>query len=148
VDLDLSGSHTTKSYFLLIPFTEENAKVYIPVDAAEQRIRRAMNREEALDFIRLIDGTEELSVTNEKERETKYKEAVRSADPVKLVMIIKSLYRRREERLAQGKKCTSVDERYYKIATHNLHSELAFALGCPEDEVWQVIRDTVESEIV
>jgi CarD family transcriptional regulator len=61
-------------------------------------------------------------------------------------MIIKNLYRRKEERLAQGKKCTSIDERYYKIATHNLHSELAFALGCPESEVGKVIRECIENE--
>jgi CarD family transcriptional regulator len=146
VDLDMSGSHEKKSYFLLVPYNEENAKVYIPIDAAEQRIRRAMNREEALDFIHGIQGTGELLVTNEKERETTYKKAVRSSDPVQLIMIIKSLHRRREERLAQGKKCTSVDERYYKIATHNLHSELAYALECTEDEVWKVIRESVEGE--
>jgi CarD family transcriptional regulator len=144
VDLDLSDNHQTKPYFLLVPFTEKNAKVYIPMDAAEQRIRKTMSREQALDVIRLISGAEELKVTNEKERELRYKEAVRSADPMQLVMIIKNLYRRKEERLAQGKKCTSVDERYYKIATHNLHAELAFALDCTEAEVGRIIRERVE----
>jgi CarD family transcriptional regulator len=94
----------------------------------------------------MISGAEELSVTNEKERELRYKEAVRSADPMQLVMIIKNLYRRKAERLAAGKKCTSVDERYYKIATHNLHAELAFALGCSEAEVGRVIQECVEGQ--
>jgi CarD family transcriptional regulator len=145
VDLDLSDNHQTKPYFLLVPFTEKNAKVYIPIDGAEKRIRRTMNREQAMDVIRLIGGTEELSVKNEKERELRYKEAIRSSDPLQLVMIIKNLHRRKAERLAAGKKCTSVDERYYKIATHNLHAELAFALDCTEAEVGRVIQEYVEN---
>lgn len=145
VELDMSQNHEKRTYFLLIPVTEENAKVYIPFDAAEQRMRRTMNKEEAIDVIRHISGTEELSIANEKERELKYKEAIRSCDPYQLVRIIKNLYHRREERLVQGKKCTAVDERYYKIAVHNLHSELAYALDCPENEVTSIIQDYIEN---
>lgn len=146
VDLDLSQNHEKKSYFLLVPVTGENAKVYIPRDAAEQRLRRTMNKEEAMDVIRHIGGTEELTIANEKEREIRYKEAVRSGDPFQLVKVIKNLYHRREERLAQGRKCTAVDERYFKTAVHNLHSELAYALGCPEDDIWAIIKDCVENQ--
>ena len=57
-----------------------------------------------------------LEVNNEKLREQNYKEAVKANDPEALVAIIKMIYQRKEKRLAQGKKCTATDARYFQLA--------------------------------
>ena len=142
VEMEMSGSR--KEYFLLIPESEANSKVYVPVDSAEKRIRKAMDKKSALSVIEQISDMEELIITNEKERETRYKEAVRSCDPKLLVGIIKNMYIRKQQRLAEGKKCTAMDEKYFKLAVHNLHAELAFALDCEESEVEALIRRRME----
>lgn len=111
VEMEMSGSR--KEYFLLIPESEANSKVYVPVDSAEKRIRKAMDKKSALSVIEQISDMEELIITNEKERETRYKEAVRSCDPKLLVGIIKNMYIRKQQRLAEGKKCTAMDEKYF-----------------------------------
>ena len=49
-------------------------------------------------------------------REQNYKEAVRANNPEALVAIIKMIYQRKQKRLAQGKKCTATDARYFQIA--------------------------------
>ena len=55
-------------------------------------------------------------VDNEILREQNYKEAVKANDPEALVAIIKMIYQRKEKRLAQGKKCTATDARYFQLA--------------------------------
>ena len=42
---------------------------------------------------------------------------------------------RKQERLAQGKKTTAMDERYLRLAEENLYSELSLALGVPKEEM-------------
>ena len=86
--------------------------LHIPVETAEKRVRKILNKEEA----------------------------IQSSDPEQLIRVIKNMYHRRKQRTIQGKKTTAVDERYFKIAVHNLHSELAFALGCKEDEIQDMIQ--------
>ena len=50
--LNMSLSGECKEYYLLIPQNEQNAKVYIPVDAADSRIRLTMDKEQAMALIR------------------------------------------------------------------------------------------------
>ena len=70
-----------KEYYTLIPINEPTAKIYLPLDYKGQRVRLAMNEEQARKLCAGIDGIEEISVANEKERERIYKEAIASNDP-------------------------------------------------------------------
>lgn len=137
-------SGTDKEYFLLIPISEQTAKVYIPVDMASQRIRMAMNKDEALQLIDSIQDIDEAYIENEKEREKTYKEALNSRDPKRLVGIIKTLYLRKQERVEAGKKNTAVDERYFKLAENHLHNELAFALQVAKEKVQEMILNSIQ----
>lgn len=141
--MNMSG--TDKEYYLLIPATEKTAKVYIPVDKAAERLRLVMKKKEALQLIENIKNIDEAYVENEKEREKIYKDVLNSRDPQRLVGIIKTLYLRRQERIEAGKKNTSVDERYFKLAENQLHSELAFTLQIDRAEVEQLIINHITS---
>ena len=56
-----------KEYYLLIPSNEPSAKIYIPLDSAAERIRCAMNRDDALQLINSIKDINETYIENEKE---------------------------------------------------------------------------------
>ena len=143
VEMDASGNNTMKMYFVLEPVGEKKTKVYIPVELAEKRIRKVMGKSEAIYVIEHINSIEELEIVNERERETKYKEAIQSGNPQMLVKAIKNMYHRRMERMAQGKKSTAIDEKYFKLAEHNLHSELGYVLNHSEDEMKNIIIDYI-----
>ena len=100
----MNTQNGNKEYYLLIPLNEQTAKIYIPVDVADQRIRYAMNKEQAMQLINGIKSIHETYIENEKEREKVYKAAVSSCNPQKLVGIIKTLYLRRLEREKSGKR--------------------------------------------
>lgn len=141
VTMNMSG--TDKEYYLLVPINEQTAKVYVPVDLSTQRIRLAMNKDEALSLIESIPDIHETYIENEKERERTYKEALNSRDPKRLVGIIKTLYLRRQKRLDAGKKNTAVDDRYFKLAENHLHNELAFALEIDKSEILDLIFNRI-----
>lgn len=145
--LDMSGVDKNKLYYLLIPVGEKNKKLYIPVDTAEQSTRKTMTEDEAWRLIEKIPAIEEIWIDNEKLREQRYKEAIRSYDPAALIGIIKATYLRNQKRLEQGKKNTLIDERYFKMAEHNLYAELAFAMNKDESEICQIITDNIHMKV-
>ena len=73
-----------------------------------------------------------------------YKEAVRANNPEALVAIIKMIYQRKQKRLAQGKKCTATDARYFQIAENLLYMELGVALEKPKQEICKTIIDYID----
>lgn len=148
VQMDLSGAKQMKNYFLLIPVEEKTAKVYIPVEIAEKRIRRVIDKDEAWQIIKKIPQIDEAWIDNEKEREKKYKEVIVSCDLERLVGIIKNMYHRRQERTAMGKKSTAVDERYFKLAEDHLYAELAFALEEDKKGMQNLIMEHIGAQEV
>lgn len=139
--MNISG--TAKEYYLLVPIDEQSAKVYIPVDLAENRIRPVITKDEALEIIKNIPAIDAVWIENEKEREKTYKDALASRDTTRLISIIKTLYLRKKERTDAGKKNTAVDERYFKLVENQLHAELAFALGEEKQNIQKIIIDHI-----
>lgn len=145
--LDFSGTSGEKVYYTLEPCYMEGSTVYTPVDSAGIVIRPIMSRDEAMKLIESIPELEEIWIKDEKEREYKYKEAIKGCDNRELVRIIKTIYQRGRSRMAAGKKTTVADNKYFKIAEENLYGELAFSLGMPRDEVKQYVVARVKEEI-
>ena len=141
--MNLGGSGE-KEYYMLLPVGDDRAKLYVTVDADRKRLRPVMTKAEAKKFIRGIDEIQAIWVPNDKLREQQYKEAFRTNEPEDLVGIIKNLNQRGKIRLAQGKKITSTDERYYRQAEKALYSELAFSLGVEISEIQGIITETIK----
>jgi CarD family transcriptional regulator len=124
-----------KQYYVLLPIDDDRAKLYVTTDADRTRLRPVMTTDESREFIKKIADIEAVWVPNDKMREQQYKEAFKTNEPESLVAIIKNLYGRSQIRIAQGKKVTSTDEKYYKQAEKALYSELAFSLGVEMEEI-------------
>ncbi len=140
-ELNLPGATKGQKYYELKPVYEETGKIYSAVDSDKVLMRRMITGEEAKALIDDIPNIPEMWIGDEKQRELRYKEAMRSGDCRQWVSIIKTLYLRRQDRLAQGKKTTNTDDRYFKKAGDNLHGELAMALGMEKSEMEEFISD-------
>ncbi len=143
VQMDLLGDGE-KAYYQLHPVSDTRSTLYVTVDADRKRLRAAMNKEEAMDFIRRIPDMAVAWVANEKLREQTYKDAFRTNEAEDLVSIIKNMYLRKQERLAAGKKITATDDKYFQQAENILYSELAVSLGIQVGEVRSLISETIE----
>ena len=82
-----------------------------------------------------MPDVEEIEVVDDKKREMAYKEALKSCDCREWMRIINTVYKRKEERQAQGKKMSACDERYLKQAQDSLFGEFAISLRIEKNEV-------------
>ena len=71
---------------------------------------------------------------------------MRTCDYRSWVSIVKTLYLRKKERTAQGKKVTSLDERYMRAAENELYSELSLTLGIPRDQMEGYIKEKLQNK--
>ena len=55
-----------KEYYVLIPLDESTAKVFLPVDIAEKRVRTAMNKDDAWRIIKEISAVDETFIDKKK----------------------------------------------------------------------------------
>ena len=107
-------------------------------------MRAAMTREEAEMLIKRIPQIEELEEADDRERERLYKEAIKSGKPGEWIRIIKTSYLRSRKREAEGKRATTVDDRYFHTAEEHLYAELAVVLGMEKDDVRQYIGQKID----
>ncbi len=108
-------------------------------------MRPVISRQEARKLVKEIPSIELLVITDEKKREERYKETMRTCDCREFVSIIKTIYTRKQERLAEGKKVTASDEKYFNMAEDKLYGELAIALGMEKCKVKEFIKEKVEN---
>ena len=130
--LTFQDEKNNKLYYLMKPIEDEKDKIYVPVSNSDSRLRLCLTKEEAWNLIKRIPEIPTAWINNEKLREQNYKEAVKANDPEALVAVIKMIYQRKQKRLAQGKKCTATDARYFQIVENLLYMELGAAIGKPQ----------------
>ena len=117
---------------------DEKDKIYVLVSNSDLRLRLCLTKE-AWNLIKRIPEISTAWINNEKMREQNYKAAIKANDPEALVAIIKMIYERKQKRLAQGKKSTATDARYFQMAENLLYMELGVALGKPKEEICKTI---------
>lgn len=144
--MKMDGVPKDRLYYILMPCKNKGGKIFTPVDNDKVVIRPVITREEARELLEQIPEIQELWIPNEKMREAKYKECMRTCECEDLIKIIKTLYIRKLDRQAQGKKITTTDERYLKMAEGSLYSELSLALGVPEEDMEDYICKYIEEK--
>ena len=142
----LSGVPKNVDYYTLSPYYSTNSKIFTPCDNEKIVMRPILTRKEAQSLIGEISSIGLLVVTDEKRREECYKEVMKSCDCRKFVSIIKTIYKRKQERISEGKKITTSDEKYFQMAEDKLYGELAISLGIDRAEVKDYISSKVSGK--
>ncbi|MBQ9989941.1 MAG: CarD family transcriptional regulator [Lachnospiraceae bacterium] len=124
-----------KLYYTLQPKREKASHIYAPVENNKTIMRKLLTKEEAKELLGHVAKLDTLWITNDRERESCYKEAIRSCDCEELIRIIKTLYLRKQKRVEDGKKPTAIDERYFHQAEEQLYGELSFVLKLDKEEI-------------
>lgn len=144
--LDIPGVPKERIYYTLVPYYTKDSQIFTPVDSDKVVMRTLICEEEIMQLIKDISTIELLWVKDEKQREAQYKEALRTCDCRELVRIIKTIYQRKQHRIAEGKKMTASDEKYFHLAEENLYGEFAIALGIERDQVREFISDKIKQQ--
>lgn len=145
--IDSAMDSQREEYYTLSPLNNKESKIFTPVDNPRVIMRPTISKEEAQKLISEIKDVESLWIVDERKRENEYKEALRKCDCRECVRIIKTIYDRKKERIADGKKVTAVDEKYYNIAENNLYGELAISLGMGIEEAKEYVVSEVQKMV-
>ncbi len=146
--MSMPGNKKKYYYFRLVPVDNENSCIYVLVGQEKVVMRKIITENEALDLISDVPNLTEIWIENDKMREDTYKAAIRSCECREWFRIIKTLYKRNKERVEQGKKITSTDERYLKEAKNYLYAELALVLKKKREDMEDFITNTINAELV
>lgn len=141
--MSLSGIDSNKVYYTLLPLYTKGSRVFTPVDNQKVVMRPVISKQDACNLIDEMKNVEQIEVADDKHRELAYKEALKSCDCRELIRIINTVLKRKEERLAQGKKMSACDERYLKQAQDSLYGEFAISLKMEKNEVEDYIEHRI-----
>ena len=142
--LAIADSSQDQLYYYLVPVNERGSEIFSPAGEDNGQLRKVLTEKEAEELLAEIPALQDERFDDDKSREAHYKEALRSCDCRELVKMIKTLCARKKERMLQGKKTTSSEERYYRQASDNLCNELAFALNRRREDMESVLLQIEE----
>lgn len=141
--LNISGVDQGREYYILKPVYVPGSTVYLPVDTAEESMRRVLSREAADELIAGIPEVPLLSTANDKLLEQEYRDCMKSNSCTELIKVIKTIYLRKQTRLAAGRKVTALDSKYLRMAVDTLYGELAISLGTSREDVEHCVMDEI-----
>ena len=83
-------------------------------------------------------------IKNDKLRIQYYKDALATADPDRIIEVLKMVYIINHKRAVEGKKMLTADDRYYQMAGKKFFDEIAFVYDIgmheAEDMVEEILR--------
>lgn len=141
--IEIPGVSKDKLYYTLSQVYLKGSTIFTPVDNDKIAMRKILTRKQADGLIKEIQNMEPNWIENDKEREKSFENALKEGDCKSLCNMIITLYKRKEQRLADGKKATTTDERYFHAAEDILYGELAIPLEIEKEEVRDYIMDSV-----
>lgn len=142
--MQMDGVSKDRLYYILRPEGKTEGTIFTPVENNRIVMRGLLTKEEAEALIDEIPQIEMLGIDNEKKREETYKECIRSCECREWVRMIKTIHRRKQDRIAKGKRTTATDERYLKAAEDNLYAELSMLLGIPKENMVDYIANRID----
>lgn len=144
---NVAGFAKGKTYYVLIPINNTASRIYTPVDNRKVLMRKLLTPDEVERLLKRIPNIPELRISDNKARESKYKEAILSGNSERWVQVMKTVCLRQQRRMEQGKKIAAIDERYLKSAEDKLCGELAVTLGKEKDQMKEYLREQMSQMI-
>ena len=133
---------TNLESFILVPVTDSSLKLNVPVN--NPNIKNLMTKEEIKNLISLMPSIPLIDI-EEKLLENEYKRLYHSGSKEDLIKIIKTTYRRNQDRLNNNKKISEKDNKYFTLAENLLYSEIATVFGISLEEAKEYILANVQN---
>ncbi|MBR6239136.1 MAG: CarD family transcriptional regulator [Lachnospiraceae bacterium] len=141
--IDMPGVSKDRQYYTMSQVYLKGSTIFTPVDNDTKALRKILTKKQAKELIADIKNIKPDWIKDDKERDRIFTDILRTADCRELCNMIISLYHRKEERIAGGKKATSTDERFFHAAEDILYGELGIALGMEKEKVRECVMESV-----
>ena len=137
-----------REYFVLVPVNSKSSKIFVPTDneALTSKMKKILSADEIRALIRTLPEQGEIWDDSPINRKERFKSILDSGDREQLMALIRTLYEKKKEREAKGKKLWSFEEYALEAAQKNLHEEFALVLNLKRDEVAQFIAGELQEK--
>lgn len=131
-----------ENFLVLEPVGQEGSRYMIPMDnhSAMGRVRSMMTREELENLLQSSETKSDCWIPDENRRKQTYRELIGSADTVRLMQMVHTLYLHKASQVASGRKVHLCDDNFLRDAEKLLAGELAVVLNIQQDEARQYLR--------
>ena len=133
---------TNLESFILVPVTDSSLKLNVPVN--NPNIKNLMTKEEIKNLIALMPSIPLIDI-EDKLLENEYKRLYHSGSKEDLIRIIKTTYKRNQDRLNNNKKISEKDNKYFTLSENLLYSEIATVFGISLEEAKEYILANVQN---
>lgn len=133
-------------YYILQPVYNKSSTIFVPLYNQDlcERIRPVMTKEQLLRLISLMTDEKTEWIEDNNQRRTTYNEILQSADPEKVLSVLRSLHTRSEALRQKKKRLHISDEKLFHDAERMLHEEIAYVAGVSLEDVGGYIAREVE----
>ena len=137
---------TRRNYCLLQPIYDTSSLIHVPADNPKLmgKMRQILSPDEIYQLIQQIPKQETLWIADDRQRSDAWKEILSTGDRQKLVGMIKTLYEKKQEIEAAGRKFHTADENALRQAEQMIHDEFALVLDIQRDQVAPFIARQIE----
>lgn len=147
IKMEIPGTKDQKDYYVLKPVYDEQGVIYCPVDYAENFVRAILSKDEANILISELETLPMFDMSNKKILDETCKTAMDTGLTREYLIVMKTLWAQRVQRIAEGKKITTTNDRFFKACQDKACGELAVALGQDKTEVVAMLRSILEEKI-
>lgn len=134
-----------KLYYMMSPATDRNGVLYVPVEGAEDKMRRVISKKDAQELLAELEEIEEIEVTSGKRAEAEIVDVIKHNETQDMMRLVKGLHKARARRTQEGKKLATMNERHLATAEKLLYSEMAFSLKTEVADVKERVMQTLTS---
>ena len=136
------------TYLVLEPVGQDGSRYLVPTHnaAAMAKLRRMLSKEELEKMLDSREVHEDSWIRDENQRKQTYRELISSGDRVRLMQMVRTLYRHRAAQNAVGRKCHLCDENFLRDAEKLLTGEISMVMELDTDAAKQYIRSKLKED--
>lgn len=136
------------TYLALEPVGQNGSRYYVPMHnaAAMAKIRHMLSIEELEALLASVQVRTDCWISDENHRKQTYRELIGSGDRERLLQMVRTIYRHRNQQTAAGKKCHLCDENFLRDAEKLLMGEFAVVLNMDAEQTKQYIRSKLKED--
>ena len=136
------------TYLVLEPVGQVGSRYLVPSQnqAAMSKLKPMLTREELEAIFTSDDVQNDGWIRDEGARKQTYRELITSGDRVRLMAMVRSLYRHKAAQTAAGKKCHLSDDNFLRDGEKLLSGEIAVVLNISPEEARDYLRKHLKEE--
>ena len=138
----------TVKYLILEPMDQPGSRYMIPIHnaLAMSKVKPMLTNEELTSLLESQEVSEDSWIRDENQRKQAYRELISCGDRVRLMQMVRTLYKHRSEQLTAKRKVHICDDNFLRDAEKLLSSEIAVVTGVGVEEARQFLRSKLKAD--